>query len=132
MTIDVNSAVGQGENANAQTAIFFSDLNKALADTTGSLAPPNFGTFISTFDYSEILRAAASRASNSASYQTGAFVENVHGIVAMQREFSMCGKTKINYYEDAVADSLNESNFYATMKVLWSQMMLGNYVNGSN
>jgi len=89
MPLDINSAVGQGENANAQLAQYFSDLNKALVDTTGSVLPPDFNTFINTFDYSEMLRVANSLTSNSANYQTGAFVENIPYIIAIQREFNM-------------------------------------------
>jgi hypothetical protein len=130
MALDINSAVGQAENVNSQLAKYFSDLNKYLVDTTGTVKPPDMGVAISSLDYSELLRMTTTRASDLSSYENGAAIENVHLIVAVKREYDLGNKSKINYYSDASTESRLESDMYTTLKTFWVNMMNGIYVDG--
>jgi hypothetical protein len=71
------------------------------------------------------------RTNDAASYENGAAIENVHQMVAIIREFDMASKRKVDYYVDAGAEANRESDYYANMKVFWSSMLRGNYVEGA-
>jgi hypothetical protein len=130
MSFDPNSAIGQAETANDKLAQYFSDMNKFVGDNTGSILPPDFQDIINSFDYSELLRMTISRAGDSASFENGAAIENIHHMVAIMREYSLRQKGKIDYYSDAETDFLDESNFYSTLKVFWVNMLSGFYEEG--
>lgn len=131
MAVDANSATGQAESANDQLAGFFNDLNKYLVDTTGAVLPPEFQPVIDSLDYSELHRMTFIRTSDSASYENGAAIENVHQMVSLIREFDMASKRKTDYYRDAASEANRESDYYSNMKVFWVSMLKGNYVEGA-
>lgn len=126
--IDPNSAIGQAQDANNAFAEFFAGVYQFLANG-GSC--PEFSDFLERMDYSELLRIAVSGQTGSPSYPGAAAVENVHQIVAVLREYGLRTKGKNQYYEDGQSDVLNESNFYATMKIHWVSMLNGVYVAGA-
>lgn len=130
MTIDVNSATGQTETAYDGFADYFNQMNKYLQNTDGSILPPDFSDIASTLDYSELHRVAMTRAGDNASYENGAALENINHIAAIIREFDIRRKGKVGYYSDAVSESRNESDYYVTSKVLWSNMLNGNFSQG--
>lgn len=130
MALDPNSAIGQAEVANAKLAEYFNAIYKYLVDTTGILPMPDFNEFVQSFDFTELHRLAVTRASDAASYENGATVENIHHMVAIIREHELRRKNKISYYLDGAADNMNESNFYSTMKVVWTAMLSGKYTEG--
>lgn len=129
MPRDINSAIGQAENANAKLAEYFSDLSKFLQ---GLGALPDFNDFISTFDFSELHRIALLRSGDSASYENGAAIENIHSMVGINREFGLRQKNKIEYYADASSEARTESDLYATAKVFWVNMLSGIYIEGES
>jgi hypothetical protein len=131
MAIDANGVLGQAETANEELAGYFNDLNKYLTDDTGEVLPPDFQKVIDKLDYSELHRMTFVRVNDAASYENGAAIENVHQMVALSREFDMANKRKTDYYVDAGEESNRESDFYANMKVFWSSMLRGNYVEGA-
>lgn len=130
MALDPNSAIGQSETANNALAGYFAALSTAMEDDTGAQPIPSTDDLVAEFDYSELLRMATTRASDSASYENGAAVENIHMMAAIDREYSLRTKSKLDYYTDAAAEFLDESNFYATMKVYWVNMLNGIYKEG--
>lgn len=130
MAIDKNSALGQAEGSNDKMAEFFNDLYKYLSDTGGVIPPPDFKTVADELDYSELHRMTYVRAEDSASYENGAAIENTHQIVALLREFSMANKRKTDYYTDAGAEANRESEYFSTLKVYWTSMLSGIYVEG--
>lgn len=130
MAIDKNSALGQAEGSNDKMAEFFNDLYKYLSDTTGGVLPPDFQTVVDVLDYSELHRMTYVRAEDSASYENGAAIENTHQVVALLREFSMANKRKTDYYADASAEANRESEYFSTLKVYWTSMLSGIYVEG--
>lgn len=132
MAIDKNSALGQAENSNDSMAGFFNDLNKYLADTTGGVPPPEFQNVADALDYSELHRMTYVRGEDSASYENGAAIENTHQMVALLREFSMAGKRKTDYYTDAAAEANRESEYFANIKVYWTSMLSGVYMEGGS
>ncbi len=131
MAVDANSVLGQSETANEELAGFFNDLNKYLLDTTGAIKPPEFIKIIEKLDYSELHRMTFVRSNDAASYENGAAIENVHQMVALIREYSMANKRKTDIYVDAGSESNRESEFYSNMKVFWSSMLRGSYVEGA-
>jgi hypothetical protein len=130
MPLDSNSALGQAETANDKLAEFYNDLYKYLKDDTGSVEPPDFSNVIDVLDYSELHRMTYIRADDSASYENGAAIENVHQMAALIREFDISSKRKSDYYTDASAEANRESDYYANMKVFWVSMLGGIYVEG--
>ena len=110
MALDPNSAVGQAESSNDKLAKFFSDLNKFVKDLTGTVLPPEFDDVATALDFSELHRMSTSRVADSASFENGAAIENIHLMVAINREFNLRSKTKLDYYSDAENDYLQESN----------------------
>lgn len=131
MTQDSNSAVGQIETSNEGLAKYFNSLNKYLTDTTSNILPPDFQEVIDILDYSELHRLTFTRVNDSASYENGAAIENVHQMVSLIREFSMASKRKTDYYRDAGSEANIESNFYANMKIFWINMLKSNYTEGA-
>jgi hypothetical protein len=130
MALDPDSALGQAETANDKLAEYFSNMGKFASDATGSAVPPDFQETLDEFDYSELHRMSTTRASDSASFQNGAAIENIHMMAAIEREFNLRGKGKVDYYSDAAGDYVNESNFYSTMKSFWVSMLGGTYEEG--
>ena len=131
MAQDANGVLGQAETANEEMASFFNKLNKYLVDDTGLVLPPVFQEVVDKLDYSELHRMTFVRTNDAASYENGAAIENVHQMVAIIREFDMASKRKVDYYVDAGAEANRESDYYANMKVFWSSMLRGNYVEGA-
>jgi hypothetical protein len=130
MALDPDSALGQAEKANDKLAEYFSNMGKFAADIGGATIPPDFQETLDEFDYSELHRMSTTRAGDSASFQNGAAIENAHAMAAINREFNLRRKGKIDYYSDAASDYTNESNFYSTMKSFWVNMLSGNYEEG--
>jgi hypothetical protein len=130
MAIDINSAVGQAENANDKLAQFFSDMNKFVKDLTGATLPPEFADTVSEFDYSELHRMTISRISDSASFENGAAIENIHQMTAIMREYNLRQKGRLQYYTDAESEYLTESDYYSAAKVFWVNMLSGLYDEG--
>lgn len=130
MALDPDSALGQAESANDSLAGYFSGMNKFASDTTGASIPPDFQSVNDNLDYSELHRMSTTRAADSASFQNGAAIENIHMMAAIQREFNLRSKGKVDYYSDAASDYLDDSNFYATMKTFWVSMLGGVYEEG--
>lgn len=127
MAIDPHSVLGQAQNANSLLAAYFSAMNKFAADVTGSTPLPDVTDVTNGLDYSELLRMAMSRTADSASYENGAAIENISHIVAIEREYSMRIKGKVNFYSDAATDFMSDSNFYSTRMVYWVNMLSGIY-----
>ncbi len=130
MALDPNSVAGQAETANNKLAEYFSELNKFAADTAGLLVPPDFNDYLEFLDYSELHRMTTTRIADTASYENGAAIENIHMMVAILREFNLRQKGKIDYYTDSETDYMQESNYYSTMKVFWVNMLSGLYEEG--
>ncbi len=130
MATDQNSVAGQVDNLNSKLADYFSKMQKYVADPNGGQPLPDFATFVESFDFSELHRMTISRASDAASYENGAAIENTHHMIAVAREFNLRTKTKASYYSDAQADFTTESDYYATMKVFWGNMLRGVYEEG--
>jgi hypothetical protein len=111
-------------------AAFYNDLYKYLKDDTGNVEPPDFSDVIDVLDYSELHRMTYIRATDSASYENGAAIENVHQMAALIREYDISSKRKSDYYTDASAEANRESDYYANMKTFWVSMLGGIYVEG--
>lgn len=127
-TTDPNSAVGQSNTAYNSFASYFSAMNQYLQN--GGTCP-DFSDSIGSLDYSVLHTSAVADQSNNANYPAAAAVENVHHMAAVLREYGMRTKSKANYYNDGQSDSLNESNYYATMKTYYSNMLQGVYTDGA-
>src|SRR5579859_2539838 len=113
MAIDANSSVGQAQTIYNQLAKYFSDMTTYLQ--SGG-ACPNFSTYLTGVDYSELHRMTDQSQSGSANYPNGAAIESIHHITAVIREFGILTKSKADYYADGMNDSTDESNYYATLK----------------
>jgi hypothetical protein len=122
MAIDANSAVGQTQTIYTQLAQYFTDMNTYLA--SGG-ACPDFTTYISSIDYSEIHRVTSLSQASSANYPNGAAIESAHHIMAVIREFALRTKSKADYYGDGQADSSSEANYYSTVKTSMVSMISG-------
>lgn len=130
MALDPNSALGQAETANTKLAEYFNAMNKFLMDSSGTVLPPDFQDFVESLQYTELHRMAATRASDASSYENGAAIENIHHMVAIIREFGLRRKGKLAYYSDGATEALKESNYYASSKVFWVNMLNGIYTEG--
>ena len=128
-TVDPNSAIGQSQTGYNTFAQFFSDLEAYLLGS--STTCPEFSDYVSNLDYSELHRVALTGQIGSASYPGAAAVENVHHMTAINREYGIRQKSKADYYDDGQTDSGNESDFYATMKSYYVNMLQGNYQPGA-
>ena len=125
------SPVDQAGTINTNLAQYFDSMQKFSSSSDGSAPLPDFNKdVIEGIDYSELLRMTTTCASDAASYTNGAAIENVNHMVALNREFGLRSKTKLQYYADAQSDYLNESNFYAAMSTFWTNMMIGAYTDG--
>lgn len=131
MALDPGSAAGQVNEANSKLSEYFSNLRKFVMDDTGETVPPDFKDYVESLDYSELLNMVSARYSDSASFENGAAIENISTMVSILREYGLRNKGKIEYYSDASADYLSESNFYATMNVFWVNMINKNYIEGT-
>jgi len=122
MAIDANSAVGQAQTIYNQLAQYFADM------TTYHLnggACPDFSTYITSIDYSEIYRVTDQAQGGSASYPNGSAIESIHHIMAVLREYTLRTKTKAAYYLDGQGDATNESDYYSTLKTATVSTMSG-------
>ena len=126
-TIDANSAIGQVQTANNAFAQFFSSVNQALS-SGGNF--PEFSDSLASLVYTELHRMAINGQLKNANYPDAAAIENVHHIIAVQREYGLRYKNKNQYYSDGAADALNESNYYATIKTLYINMLRGVFTPG--
>lgn len=113
MAIDANSAVGQAQTIYNQLAQYFSDMTNYHINGG---ACPDFTTYISAIDYSELHRITDQSQAGSASYPNGAAIESVHHIMSVLREFGLRTTNKASYYANGIGDMSNESNYYATLK----------------
>lgn len=109
MALDVNY-LSQLETFTSGMKTYYKNLSLNL--TTSSSAVPMFEDVIGTFDYSEILRHALDGQKASANFMTGAMVDTIHDIMAVQREFSIRSKTRAAYFTDAVSDAELDYNYY--------------------
>lgn len=130
MDLTPNSALWQSENANEILAAYFAAMNQFASSIDGSSVPPDFEAVITQFDFSELHRMTMVRASDAASFENGAAIENIHLMAAVKREYGLRTKGKVEYYADATSDYLNDSNFYSSMKSFWVNMMRGLYEEG--
>jgi hypothetical protein len=130
MAIDSGSVLGQVDNINSKLAEYFSNLLKFVEGSSSLVFAPDFREYVALLDYSEVYRMATTRYQDSASFENGAAIENIHMVVAITREFSLRSKGKLEYYSDARSDYMSESNYYSTMQVFWTSMIKGNYVEG--
>lgn len=129
MAVDPNSAVGQVQGINDALAKYFSDMTKYLS--TGGTCP-DFRDYITGTDYSELHRLASQSQEGSSNYPNGAAIENTHHINAITREFGLRTKSKSDYYGDGASDATTESNYYATMKTVYANMIIGNVSSGGS
>lgn len=113
MAIDTNSAIGQAQTIYNQLAQYFSDMSNYL---NNGGACPDFTTYITSIDYSELHRVTDQAQSGSANYPNGSAIESIHHISSVLREFALRTKSKSNYYSDGAGDTTDESNYYATLK----------------
>lgn len=125
--LDPNSAIGQAQSANNVFAQFFSDVYQAHFGT-GDF--PEFSDVVASLDYSELHRIAVNGQMGNANYSDAAAIDNVHQMVAVGREYGLRTKGKLQYYGDGQNDALNESNFHATMKTMYVNMLRGVFVPG--
>lgn len=105
--IDPNSAIGQTQDANNAFAEYFSGVYQALS--TGG-APPEFSDFMAKLDFSELHRLSIVGQAGNGNYPGAAAVENIHQMAAVQREYGLLAKGKVQYYEDARQESRTESD----------------------
>lgn len=113
MAIDANSAVGQAQNIYDSLAKYFSDMTNY--HLSGG-ACPDFKTYITTIDYSELHRVADQAQSGSANYPNGAAIESIHHITSVLREYALRTKSKADYYGDGQGEATDEANYYSTLK----------------
>lgn len=130
MALDANSAIGQAEVSNNKLSEYFNEIYRFLNDTSGLLAMPDFKDYVESLDYSELHRMSSIRVKDASSYENGATLENIHNMVSILREFNLRSKGKIEYYGDGASDAQKESDYYATQKVRWVNMLSGNYTEG--
>ena len=109
-------------------ARFFSELAEYL---NGSGSCPELADYLPQIDYTELHRFALSGQTGNASYPGAAAVEVVHHLVAVQREFGLRTKGKIQYYDDGQSETGNEAAYYDAMKLFYVNMLRGNYVPGA-
>lgn len=129
MAIDVNSAVGQAQTIYNQLAQYFSDLT--TYHISGGVCP-DFTTYLSSIDYSELHRITEMGQSGSSNYPNGAAIESVHHAMAVAREFALRTKSKADYYSDGQGDATNESNYYATLKTTMVSTLSGLPTSGGS
>ena len=113
MAIDANSAVGQAQTIYNSLAQYFSDMTNYYLNGG---ACPDFTTYVSSVDYSELHRLTSVQQSGSANYPNGAAIESIHHISSVLREFGLRTKSKSDYYGDGQAEATSESNYYSTLK----------------
>lgn len=113
MAIDANSAVGQAQAIYSSLAQYFSDMTNYHLNGG---ACPDFTTYVSAVDYSELHRVTSNQQSISANYANGAAIESIHHIVSVVREFVIRTKSKGDYYGDGQSEATSESNYYSTLK----------------
>lgn len=89
---------------------YYSSLSLNL--TLSSNALPMFEDVVGAFDYSEILRHALDNQRSSANFISGALVDTVHDIMAVQREFTIRTKGRSAYFSDAISDTTLDANYY--------------------
>jgi len=99
----------------------------ALATNFGNPAStlPSFEDYSTTLSYDVLLTEAQAGAIRAASYSTGALVDSVHMIAAIQREFNMRTKTKAQYFLDAQDDMNRVVDFIGFMRHKYSNYMRG-------
>lgn len=114
MAIDPNSAVGQTQTIYSSLASYFSDMTKYLSNG-GSC--PDFNTYVTGIDYSELHRLTALAQEGSSNYPNGSAIETIHHATGILREFGLRTKSKADYYADAAGEATDESNYYSTTKV---------------
>lgn len=114
MALDINY-LGQLNTFATGMKNYYSALSLNLTSTTNTL--PMFSDVIGSFDYSEILRHALDSQKVSANFISGALVDTVHDMMAVQREFTIRTKGRAAYFSDAVSDTLIDSNYYDAFNV---------------
>lgn len=92
---------------------------------------PSFETTVNGFDYSVILAEALQGQNDNCSWRTGALVETVHLIVAIQREFTIRQKSKFEYYTDSQADSTLDASYYNALFPKLFSFYRGTSLDGS-
>lgn len=106
-----------------QLTTYFTALSANFANP--ALAMPSFEDYIGALGYNVLLTEAQAGAQRAASYSTGALVDTVHMIAAIQREFNMRVKTKAQYFLNANEDTNKVVDFVEFMSAKYSNYMRG-------
>lgn len=90
-----------------------------------AVALPSFEDYITDLSYDVLLTEAQAGAVRAANFSTGALVDTVHLIAAIQREFNMRSKGRIQYYADGEDDTSRTVNFIETLHAKYRNYLRG-------
>lgn len=117
-----DSIIDQVQKFNDQMAKYNSDKSKFV---DGGGAFPNLEDYIGGLDYSEIHRFTSMSQTGSANTASGAAIDTVHQICAVQRETGMRYKRKSVIYSDGAIEARGDSDYYSIQKVAHVNMLQG-------
>lgn len=106
-----------------QLTAYFNLLGANLLTPSSPL--PSFEDYSAALTYDVLLTEAQAGADRAASRSTGALVDSVHMIAAIQREFNMRTKTKVQYFLDAGEDVSNVVDFVDFIQAKYRGYMKG-------
>jgi hypothetical protein len=98
----------------ASLSEYFSLIQANLDDATEPL--PSYEDYVEDLVYNDLLTDALVGVTKGASYATGAIVDTIHLANAIEREFAMRGKLRIQYYSDAEQDVGKVSDYLNFME----------------
>lgn len=122
MTATVSPAVTQATTAYNQLSQYYTALANYLQTGTSY---PNASDYLSSLDYSELYTIADLNQKGSSNYASGALIETIHHIIAVQRELGMTQLTKAQHYQNGGTDGTNEAEFYTSLSSQYGFLLSG-------